>query len=49
VRRASDILSDGTQDPTKECDGISIGVQFEMKEVQLGPVGPPADMGNACP
>ena len=28
VRQASDILVDGTQDPTKACDGISIGLGF---------------------
>ncbi len=49
VRRVSDIMTDGTQDPTKECDGISFGIQFEMKEVQLGDVGIPADVGMACP
>jgi hypothetical protein len=49
VLRASDIMTDGTQDPTKYCDGISIGIEFDMKEVQLGDVGPPADIGMACP
>jgi hypothetical protein len=49
VRRMSDIMTDGTQDPTKECDGISFGVQFEMKEVKLGDVGPPSNPGQACP
>ena len=49
VRRASDMLTDGTQDPNKECNGISLGVQFEMKEVQLGDVGPAAPVGMACP
>jgi len=45
----SDIMTDGSQDPTKECDGISFGIQLEMKEVQIGEVGPPADPGGACP
>ncbi|TKD05105.1 hypothetical protein [Polyangium fumosum] len=40
IRMAADIMSDGTQDPTKQCDAISIGVGFTMKSAQLGPVAP---------
>jgi hypothetical protein len=40
IRQASDILLDGTQDPGKPCDGISLGFGFTMKQVQLGGVGP---------
>lgn len=47
-RQASDILADGSQDPTATCDGISIGLGFDMKEVQLGVVGPMAPMQAAC-
>jgi hypothetical protein len=46
-RQASDIMKDGSQDPTKTCDGISIGLGFEAELVQLGavaaPVGPQPD------
>jgi hypothetical protein len=49
IRQASDILADGTQDPTKTCDGISMGLGFEMKEVQIGSVGAPTPPGMACP
>jgi hypothetical protein len=42
-------MSDGTQDTSKVCDGISIGVGFEMKEVQIGEVGPPTTPGDICP
>ncbi|MDI1478686.1 hypothetical protein [Polyangium sp. y55x31] len=41
-RQASDIMSDGTQDPTKQCDAISIGIGFRMKTAQLGSVVPAA-------
>lgn len=41
IRQASDIMADGTQDPTKECDGISIGLGFTMKRTLLGAVAPP--------
>jgi len=41
IRQASDIMLDGTQDPAKACDGISIGLGFTMKAAQLGPVAPP--------
>ncbi len=43
LRQASDIMKDGTQNTAAECDGISIGLGFDMTEVQLGPVAPPAD------
>jgi hypothetical protein len=49
IRRASDIMKDGTQDPTKECDGISIGLGFTAKQVQLGDIAartPPS--GDPC-
>jgi hypothetical protein len=49
VRQASDIMSDGTQDATKTCNGISIGIGFEAKQVQLGGVGPATPAMMACP
>jgi len=49
IRQASDIMTDGTQDPNKTCDGISMGLGFEMAEALLGPVGMPMPMGMACP
>jgi len=49
VRQSSDIMADGTQDPTKTCDGISMGLGFEMKEVQIGEVGPKTPVGVPCP
>lgn len=42
VRRASDIMKDGSQDPSRECDAISIGLGFTAKQVQLGEIAPPA-------
>jgi hypothetical protein len=33
IREASDMLSDGTQDPNKTCDAISIGLGFTAKRV----------------
>lgn len=39
IRQASDILSDGSQDPTKDCSGISIGIGFTMKRAKLGKLG----------
>jgi hypothetical protein len=41
ITQASDILSNGSQDPTLPCDGISVGFGFEAKRVTLGPVAPP--------
>ncbi len=33
IRQASDMLADGSQDPSKECDGISVGIGFTAKQV----------------
>jgi hypothetical protein len=49
VRQASDIMSDGTQDPTKTCDGISVGLGFNASQAQRGDVGPQAPMAMTCP
>ncbi|MEZ4301297.1 MAG: hypothetical protein R3B70_40555 [Polyangiaceae bacterium] len=46
IRQASDILTDGGQDPTKDCNGISIGLGFDMQQVQLGPVAPESTPGE---
>jgi hypothetical protein len=36
IHQASDILLDGTQDPEKVCDGISLGMGFESRATSLG-------------
>jgi hypothetical protein len=38
VKGASDIMVDGTQDPTKTCDGISIGLGFNLGAAKVGKV-----------
>ena len=49
LRQASDILVDGTQDPAKACDGISIGLGFEGVGVEIGDTVKPADpLPNPC-
>jgi hypothetical protein len=41
VKGFSDIMSDGTNgDPSKTCDGISIGIGFDASPAQLGSVAP---------
>lgn len=40
IRSASDIMADGSQDPNATCNGISIGLGFEMKPVKVGEVVP---------
>jgi hypothetical protein len=49
IRQASDIMTDGSQDPSKTCDGITMGLGFEMKEAQIGVVGPTTPVGMSCP
>ncbi|MBM4359984.1 MAG: hypothetical protein FJ096_17915 [Deltaproteobacteria bacterium] len=41
IRQAADILEDGSQNPSKECNAISIGLGFEAKPAQLGTVSDP--------
>jgi hypothetical protein len=38
VRQAAAILHDGTNEPGRPCDGISIGLGFDATAVQLGKV-----------
>jgi hypothetical protein len=49
IRQASDILVDGTQDPTKTCDGISIGLGFDAVAANVGSVGPTEPASDTCP
>jgi hypothetical protein len=49
IRQASDILADGTQDPTKECNAISIGVAFEALPVLATEIAPvPMPLTDPC-
>lgn len=49
IEQASDIMQDGSAgDPSKVCDGISIGLGFDAQTVQLGPIAPPS-MGSGDP
>lgn len=48
VRQASDILQDGTQDPSKECNGISIGLAFDTKVSGLGEAAPASESKDPC-
>lgn len=43
IRQASDIMKDGSQDPSAICDGISIGIGFDATVVTLDGVGMPAE------
>ncbi len=38
IRAAADIMKDGSQNPNANCDGISVGIGFDMKAVKLGQV-----------
>lgn len=42
IRQASDIMADGTQNPSAECNGISLGIGFEALPVKVGPISAPA-------
>ncbi len=48
IRQASDIMADGTQDPSQVCNGISVGFGFTMAPAQISGVGPAAPSPNEC-
>jgi len=48
VKQAADILLDGSQDPSRPCDGISFGMAFDGARVSLGPPVPVAPLGDVC-
>jgi hypothetical protein len=43
VLQASDILSDGSQDPNVDCNGISVGIGFEAVAATAGDIAPATD------
>jgi len=45
IRQASDIMKDGTQNPSATCDGISIGLGFSARPIQLGGIAPAVKPG----
>lgn len=50
IRQASDILDDGTQDPAKTCNAISVGIGFTMLPLTYGKIAPPTQPAqNPCP
>jgi hypothetical protein len=55
VDRSADVLGDGTNDPSRECDAISFGAGFEASQVTVtgvsaGPAAEPPLPGDAgCP
>jgi len=44
----SDIMADGTNEPGKQCDGISVGLGFDAVAVQLGKPAATVPIGNPC-
>lgn len=54
IRSVSDIMSDGTQDPSKTCDGVSIGLGFEATQIAnptkvADPTPPGPDLCSGAP
>ena len=48
IRKASDIMDDGTQDPSKTCNGISLGLGFDLSQVAIGSVEPSPPAVDPC-
>ena len=49
VRAASDIRADGTQDPSLDCNAISIGIGFVAPAAEISAIAPPAEPPSFCP
>jgi hypothetical protein len=47
-RQASDILHNGEQSHDEECDGISIGIGFDAKEIVIGGIAEPEIVSDPC-
>jgi hypothetical protein len=48
IRQASDILDDGTQDPQRTCNGITVGIGFDMVRASIGSVEMPPPKVDPC-
>jgi hypothetical protein len=48
IEQAADIMLDGSQDPTKECEAISIGLGFNAARVVLGGAGMSKQVQDPC-
>lgn len=50
IRRSSDIMKDGSQDPGAICDGISVGLGFTMLQIERDGVAEPSQQNvDPCP
>lgn len=49
IKQLQDIRDDGTQDPGKPCNAISIGLGFSAQKVRLGAITPTPTLNNPCP
>lgn len=50
IRKTSDIMKDGTQDPASTCDGISVGIGFTMGRAGFSGLGSATPAGtDPCP
>lgn len=49
LRRTADVMADGTQNPAATCDGVSIGLGFELVQAGLREVVPTQMGTDPCP
>ena len=49
IEQGSDILADGTQDPAKECNGISFGIAFDAVRVKIATAVAPKEAPGPDP
>ncbi|CAN5152084.1 hypothetical protein BH09MYX1_BH09MYX1_20920 [soil metagenome] len=48
IKQLQDIMDDGTQDSSKSCNAVSVGLGFDGKKIRLGAVTPTPTTPNPC-
>ena len=49
VQENADVLADGSNDPSAECDAMSFGIAFEASQLTPGAAGPVLPLLECCP
>ena len=48
IQQNADVISDGTDDPERDCDAMSMGVAFEASQVTPGPIAVSTPIVECC-
>ena len=48
IQQNADVTADGTDDPERNCDAMSLGIAFEASQVTPGPLSPSPQIVECC-